>query len=363
VRVVLVTSLERGGPLEHSLLLARGLTECGVRVHAICASEVIARRFESSGAEPRTIPLRRPFDPLQAVRIYREASGGDVVHAQDRRSGLWVRLGPRPRPGGLRVYTTHGLPEPYLPSPVGPKRPGIRALLAYRCLDAALCRRADAVIVPSRASAEILVRRVGYPQSSVHIVPNGVVAPPPRPAEVGSLVGTLSVLEPVKGLEVFMRAAARLADRRRDLHFAMFGTGSQAEELVALASDLGLAERLDHPGQVAPAEALSRLRVFVLSSYWETMPLSLLEAMAAGVPVVATRVGGIPEVAVDGTAQLVEPGDELALAEAIERLLDDPELARRQAEAARDRVSSSFSAAAVARSTLELYESLLRARP
>ena len=362
MRVLLVTSLARGGPLEHSLLLARGLTASGVRVQAVCADDAVAERFEACGAESRTLPLRRSLDPVQAARIYRQAAGADVVHGQDRRSGLWVRLGPRPRAGGLRVYTTHGLPEPYLPPPVGPERPGLRALLAYRWLDAGLCRRADAVIVPSRASAEILVRRVGYPRESVHVIPNGVEVPSPSSESGGTLVGTLSVLEPVKGLEVFLHAGARLAERRPELRFAIFGSGSQAEPLARLASELGIAERLERPGHVAASEALGRLRVFVLCSYWETMPLSLLEAMATGVPVVATRVGGIPEVAVDGTAQLVEPGDDAALADAIERLLVDPELARRQAEQARRRVLERFSARAVARATLQLYESLLRSR-
>ena len=75
---------------------------------------------------------------------------------QDRRSGLWVRLGPRPRPGGLRVYTIHGLPDEYLGLPGQPASPGIRARFAYRGLDAALCRRADVIFVPSRAFAELV---------------------------------------------------------------------------------------------------------------------------------------------------------------------------------------------------------------
>ncbi|HEX8856054.1 MAG TPA: glycosyltransferase family 4 protein, partial [Thermoleophilaceae bacterium] len=87
-----------------------------------------------------------------------------------------------------------------------------------------------------------------------------------------------------------------------------------------------------------------------------------LEAMAAGVPVVATAVGGIPEIAADGTAELVAPGDDAALAAAIERLLDDRDLAATQARAARERVLGRYTAAANARATLDLYERLLESR-
>ena len=109
-----------------------------------------------------------------------------------------------------------------------------------------------------------------------------------------------------------------------------------------------------------PAEhALRSMRVFALSSHMETSGIALLEAMAAGVPAVATRVGGVPEIAVDGTARLVEPNDPAALAEAIERLLSDDGLARRQAEAARAWVRAGFTSEATAEATLQLYERLL----
>ena len=87
--------------------------------------------------------------------------------------------------------------------------------------------------------------------------------------------------------------------------------------------------------------------------------MALLEAMAAGVPAVATRVGGVPEIAVDGTAQLVDPGDDAALAAAIERLLVDRALRERQAVAARSRVLDRFTSATAAAATLALYERLL----
>jgi glycosyltransferase involved in cell wall biosynthesis len=100
------------------------------------------------------------------------------------------------------------------------------------------------------------------------------------------------------------------------------------------------------------------MAVFVLSSYMENAPLALLEAMAAGVPLVATRVGGVPELVPEGTGLLVGPGDPAALAAAIRRLLDDPALARTQAEAARRHAEAGGGAAAMVDRTLALYKQL-----
>ncbi len=358
MRVRFVTSLERGGPIEHTLSLARSMGEAGIDVGAVCASSNIAERFRAAGADAAVIPLRSWWDGRHARQAWSYVRGADVVHGQDRRSGLVVRMGPRPSRLGLRVYTVHGLPDEYLPLPGRRPRPGIRATLAYRGLDAALCRRADAVITPSRAVAEILVARLGFPRAKLTVIPNGVHMSP-HPIASGSLVGSVALLEPVKGLDVFVRSAARLADRDPGLRFAIFGSGTERERLEALTRQLGMSEKLEFPGYVPMDQAVGRLGIFVLSSYMENAPMSVLEAMAAGVPVVATAVGAIPEIAIDGTAQLVPPGDEVALAEAIGRLLADPALRERQARAARERVLGRYTADACAGETLALYRQLL----
>jgi glycosyltransferase involved in cell wall biosynthesis len=357
VRVVLVSSLERGGPVEQGLLLARGLTERGAAVRMACATPEVAERAAAAGAEPAVIPMRHPLDARGAGAVRRFAHGADVVHGLDRRSGLWARVAPPLRPC-RRVYTIHGLPDEYLPPPAGRARPGPRAVLAYRFVDPLLARRADALVVPSRAVARVLAARLRFPAARMYVIPNGV-APRSGAAPSGDLVGTLSVLHPVKGLDVFLRAAARLAGERPELRFGLYGAGPEGPALERLAAGLGLNGRLEAPGHVPAAEALSRLRVFVLSSHMENAPMALLEAMAAGIPVVATEVGGVPEIVGDGTAQLVPPGDDAALAEAVARLLDDPALARQQAEAARRLVEERFSADANAEATLALYERLV----
>ena len=362
MRIVLVTSLERGGPVEQAVVLARGLTELGASVTAVCASSELGDRFSAAGAEPALIRLRPKFDPAAAARIRRLSAGADVIHGEDRRSGLAIRVGRRPTGRPARVYTVHGLPGEYLPPPAGPVRPGLRGMLFYRGLDAALCRRCEAVVVASNALRDLLIERVGFPRDRMHVIPNGVDPEPAAGAGGGELVATMSMLEPVKGLEVFLQAAAQLAARRPELRFGLFGAGSQADLLRRRAQALGIAHRVEQPGQVPAAEAFGRMCLLVSSSYMENSPMSVLEAMAAGVPVVATRVGGVPEIAVDGTAELIEPGAPSELAAAVARLLDDPDRARRQAAAARARVREHFSAAGNASATLELYERLTGGR-
>jgi glycosyltransferase involved in cell wall biosynthesis len=361
MRIVLVTSIERGGPIEQSLLLARGLARAGASVLVTCANEQLAERFAVDGVRAEAVPLRHQADAKGAARVWRLAHGADVVHAHDRRAGLWVRIGPRPRRGGVRVYTAHGIPEPYHPPPAGPERPGWRARLLYRGLDTALCARADAVIVPSRAVADDLVARMGYPRDKLTVIPNGIDLQP-FTATQGELIGTFSVLERFKGIDVFLRAVALIADRHPTWRFVTFGSGSDATRLDALARDLGIAERIERPGFVPAPEALERLRVYVLSSYWENAPMALLEAMAMGVPVVASAVHGVPEIVDENVARMIPAGDPDALASAIERACTDTTGTDARVLAARERVQECFTAERNARTTGELYERLLTAR-
>jgi glycosyltransferase involved in cell wall biosynthesis len=361
VRVVLVTSIERGGPIEQALLLARGLARMGASVLVTCANAELAERFATDGVRAEVAPLRHQADALGAARVSQLARGADVVHAHDRRSGLWTRIGPRPSRHGVRVYTTHGLPEPYLPPPAGPARPGLRATLLYRGLDAALSARCDAIVVPSQAIAQALIERVGYPRRKIVVVPNGI-EPPAQPPGAGELIGTLSLLEPVKGLEVFLQAASYLAERHPDWRFVCYGSGSQAEPLKARAHELGLAERIAWPGFVPANEALRTLGVFVICSYVENAPLALLEAMAGGVPVVASAVGGIPEIVDERVARMVAPGDPQGLASAIELTRADGAETALRTRAARQRVEERFTADRNARTLSELYARLLGAK-
>lgn len=353
MRVALLSTLDRGGPVEQALLLSAGLVARGAEVRAVCAFPEVAERFAATGADVVLVPNRGPQDARAAGATMRAARGCDVVHGHDRRANLWLRIAPRPRRGGARVITVHGLPDPYHPPPIGTATPGLRTRLAYRGLDAGLCRRADAIVAPSRMIARELVERLGYPTAKLVVVPNGVVPPAFRADRDGG-VGMLALLVPLKGVDVFLRAVAR-----NGTSATVFGDGPERDALLALCDELGLADRVAFPGFVPSAEALERLRVLVVASYAENAPMSLLEAMAAGVAVVTTTVGGIPEIADEQVAQLVAPGDPDAIAAAVARLMGDDELRERQVRAARARIEERFTAAANAAAIHDLYERVL----
>lgn len=352
MKVLQATSIPGGGPVEHSLVLSRELVAAGVEVEATCSTAELAERFAAAGATPHLLRFDRTVDFDGAAQLARLARGVDVVHAQDRRTGLLTRI--RRGDDAARVYTAHGLPDPYLPIPANAgRRPGLRSRLAYRGVEGLLARRSDAIVVASHALARRLEQRLGFPAERIEVIPNGV-EPQPR-ASGGELVASISLLEPVKGLESFVRAAATLSGAAPGARFAIFGSGPAGAELEALATSLGA--EVDFPGHVPAAEVLPRLKVFVLTSWFENCPMALLEAMSAGLPAVVTDVGGVPELVAD-TALVVPPGDPAALAGALRRLLDEPGLACDLGRRARERATTLFSAAQNARSLIDLYTRL-----
>jgi glycosyltransferase involved in cell wall biosynthesis len=227
----------------------------------------------------------------------------------------------------------------------------------------------DRYIAVSHDVAGHLRRRFAVPAAKIGVVPNAVDV-----GEIDAAGGTpathwpvlpgrraalaLARLEPEKGIAVLLEAAALLPD----LDVVIAGTGSIHGALAASAARLGVTDRVHFLGhRTDPAALLARADLFVLPSLVEGFPLSVLEAMAAGVPVVATDIGGTREaVAHEQTGLLVPARDPVALAAAMRRVMDQPEEAAGRASLARDRVRSEFSAAAVAGRVMNVYESVLR---
>ena len=139
-------------------------------------------------------------------------------------------------------------------------------------------------------------------------------------------IGIVAKLSPVKGHQYFLEAAAAIADARSNVAFLVVGDGVRKKELEEMAAELGIADKVIFAGARDDVPSLLKLMdVFVLSSLSEGSPNVVLEAMAAGLPVVATDVGGLPEIVIDGESGiLVPPGDSGALAAAVGDLLDDP---------------------------------------
>jgi sugar transferase (PEP-CTERM/EpsH1 system associated) len=218
-------------------------------------------------------------------------------------------------------------------------------------------------------------QQIGLPPQKLTVIPNGVELHRfdhlPTQAEARrrlGLPGTTTIMgaigrpRPVKGYRYLIDAFAQLAPSHRELNLLLVGNGAERTALVEQARQSSLADRvifLDDQTDI-PA-LLPALDLLVAPSLWEGMPMVVLEAMAAALPVVATRVGGTPDVVVDGkTGLLVAPADVTLLAHAIERLLQDPSLRQQMGRAGRARVERNFSIEQNVAQTQALYEQLMR---
>lgn len=243
---------------------------------------------------------------------------------------------------------------------------------AGRWLNRFVCQRMDAVLAVSQDIADRLVES-GVDRGRVHVVPNGVDArfcPGDRLAarrrlelpEGAFLVLFVGLLVPVKGVELLVDAFRRgLPENARCV---LVGDGSLEPHLRSLANEEGLGERLVFAGRRPSGEIPTWMQaadLLVLPSLSEGRPNVVLEAQACGIPVIATRVGGTPELIGDGeTGVLIEPGDVEMLAHAIERLAADAGLRARMGAAARKRVESSgLTWAATAGKVREVYRQVL----
>jgi glycosyltransferase involved in cell wall biosynthesis len=215
----------------------------------------------------------------------------------------------------------------------------------------------DRDIAVSRASRDRLIRYLGVPSSRLVAVPNAVELQRfDAPAEPGRsalrrewgippdapVLGVLARLTPQKGLTYLISAMPAILAQHPGTYALVVGEGYLRPDLEAQATSLGVAERVLFVGyRRNVVDYLRASDLFVLPSLFEGMPLSILEAMGAGLPVIATAVDGTPEVVIDGeTGLLVSPEDPLALAEAVNRLLGDPELAARMGRDGRARADT-----------------------
>lgn len=300
--------------------------------------------------------------------------GVQIVHTYNFYANVFAV--PAARLAGARIVASIRDLGPYL-SPL------------QRRLQRWVCRLADCVLVNAHAIRDWLVAD-GYDARRIMVIHNGIdLARFATTTRVGwlrpdlglsddvPLVGVLSRLSRVKRLEDLLQAAALLSPDFPRARFLIVGEGFAAqgdsivtstayqEQLLALAHRLGLQDRLIFTGFRPDIEhLLPELSVSVLPSHSEGLSNVLLESMAAGVPVVASRVGGTPEAIQDGqTGLLVPAGDPRALADAIRRVLSNSDLARRLGTAARQAASDRFSMPQLIEATTDLYDSLLSTAP
>jgi glycosyltransferase involved in cell wall biosynthesis len=314
-----------------------------------------------AGVEFIGLDRRRKLAPASWQRLRRELRDRriDVLHAHKFGANLWgTVLG---RLAGVPVVVAHEHGSPSQGSP------------ARRLLDRRLIGRfADAVVAVSSEDRRRMIEVERIPAAKVRLIPNGIPPPaaPSRPGGVraelglgasGPVIGTVASLRPEKGLDLLLRAAALLRPSFPELAVVIAGDRDPGP-LRALAAGLGLEDAVRFLGLRGDvADVLAALDVAVNCSHREGRSLSVMEYMQVGLPVVATRVGGTPELIEDGVSGLlVEPNDADALAGAIGALLGDRDHAAQIGRAASER-SRSFGIGTMVATVEALYEELLAA--
>lgn len=234
-----------------------------------------------------------------------------------------------------------------------------------------IARLSDAFVAVSSEDKRRMIEIEGIDPDDIVHIPNGV--PATQPAEPKDLrpelglgpddvvVGSVGVLRPQKAFDVLIRAASVVRSRFPAVKFIIAGPGRQRESLEALIRELDLGEVVRLLGaRTDVPDLLGAFDVAVCSSDFEGSPLSVMEYMEAGLPVVSTRVGGVPDLIEDGVhGHLVPPRDPEALATAIERLLPDRAARQRMGKAARERRLAEFEIDVMVRRVEALYEDLL----
>ena len=358
------SSTDLAGPDRVLLDLAGALPSTGYRVVLGLLSDrrrpppALADAAAARGLLLDDLPSRSPLDLRLIARVVRCARrcGAVAIHAHEPKGQ--VAAAAAARSAGLPLVITH---HGWLSqSP----RERIYEGAARRAM-----ARASRVVAVSRSGAEEVRSRCG---ASVVTVPNGIdpsrTGPPAgdgRLLELGidpgrPLIVGAGRLEPAKGFADLVDAVAGLEVTPAPV-LAILGRGPAGQRLARRARQLGV--ELALPGYVEDVGAiLGRARVFALASHREQCPVVVLEAMAAGCPVVATAVGGVPDL-VGEAGLLVEPGSPGDLSGGLRRILDDPELARSLATAAGERVEGDHGAGAMARGYARVYGEVRRRTP
>ena len=359
-----MSTLTEGGPVSHLLNLAPSVAGSGAHVRLLCGNPEVAARARNLELEADVAPLRNKADIARAVQMWPRLRGADVVHTQDRRALLLC--GAAARAFGARlVHTYHGLPEELvgLPGQRGARPVGspLRSawLLHGHLRVEALLARLGALVVPSRALANFLAAH-GFPRGRIHVLPSriDIRRREPGPGHRPIRLVTIARLERHKGIDILLAACAQLTRQAQPVHLDVYGDGSLRADLERCARML----RLDvsfHGNVSAARDYLLEADVFVLPSRGENLPITILEAMAIALPVVATRVGGISELVQNGaTGILVEPDDVEALANALGRLVDDASLRATMGRSGVCRIAERFDASEAGTEMLDLYERL-----
>ncbi len=369
LRILHVMRAPVGGLFRHVLDLAGEQARRGHRVGIVADSTSAdsLTRLRLADIAPKLglglslIPMSRQpgLGDLAAVRRIVSLARGldlDIVHGHGAKGGVYARLArtwlSRGRRGGVRAfYTPHGGSLHYAPETA--------AGTLFGSIERIMGPMTDGLIFESAFARDAYARLAGDKGAPRRIIPNGlrpedfVVRPPAEDAADILFIGELRLL---KGVDVLIAALARIS-ATRPVRAVIVGSGPDAETFRSQARGLGLDAAVTFPGALPACDAFPLGRCLVVPSRAESFPYIVLEAGAAGMPLIATRVGGIPEIVAGTGTELVAPGSADALERAIVAVLSDPDGARVRASELRCAVQQRFTVAAMTDGVLDFYRS------
>ncbi len=350
-----------GGSFRHVCDLMRGQAGCGHETGLICASgmggEMTAAALEklepvaSLGVHRIDMSRQLAIGDLRAIAAIRRLvniHNPDILHGHGAKGGAYARL-VAPGAGAKAFYTPHGGSLHYSPSsPQG---------FVYLNLERFLARRTSGLLFESDHARRAFEDKVGPPPCPVGVIHNGVgpddFAPVNRRTDAAEFlfIGELRML---KGVDVLLHALARV-QARASARLVIVGDGPDAARLRALCATLRLDPQVTFAGPLPARAAFAMGQTLVIPSRAESLPYIVLEAAAAGIPQIATHVGGIPEIFGPLSGPLLPPGDADLLAHAMIESMNHPDIAEAQAAALQSRVRKNFSISAMVANINDFY--------
>ena len=362
LRILHATRAPVGGIFRHILDLANGQADRGHHVGIVADSLTGGERAEQALAEiaPRLklgvhrVAIRReplPADILVWARFQRliRRLKPDVLHGHGAKAGAFIRLKTAAE-GRIRVYTPHGGSLHY---PLTTFKGDI-----YARLERALMNSTDLLLFESAFARDTYQRTIGMPKGLVRCVFNGVTAnefdPVVKNEDATDLL-YVGEFRHIKGADLLIDAVARLRTDGRPLTLTLAGDGEESANLKAQVRRLGLDEAVRFIGHVKARYGFSKGSLLVVPSRGDSMPYVVIEAAAAGIPMIAANVGGIPEIFGPHAEALFAPNIAAAMANAIETALEDPPATQERARSLRERIFQHFSQKAMVEGVMAGY--------
>jgi glycosyltransferase involved in cell wall biosynthesis len=369
LKIVHILRAPLGGLFRHVVDVTRGQIERGHQVGLIVDSMTGGERAETILAElapqlalgVQRVPITRELNPRDGYALWRisrrlHGLAPDVLHGHGAKGAALARLTPA-APNAIRAYTPHGGSLVYCP--------GTLSGGFYRSIERLLNPRTDLFLFESSYIAELYRRVVAPPRGIVRVVRNGIADVEFEPAVArtdATDIVCVGELRPVKAIDVLIDALAILQRSGRRVSVTIAGEGPDAAKLQAQATRIGLADQIRFIGHCPARTAFTMGRMLVIPSRAESLPYVVLEAAAAGVPIIASNVGGVPEIFGPQSDRLIPPDDIDALVAAIAAALDDPDGMRSAAQVLKARVRNEFSLCAMVQSNLAAYREAIAAR-